>query len=105
MQPNPTMPAAEARLTTTLAASRYLGQLCRHFEHKLPATYDEGFHHGRIEFPFGVCTLAAESPDTLVMTATAATAEDLERLERVIGSHLERFAFRETFTIDWQSRA
>jgi hypothetical protein len=105
MQPAPAALTAQACVKTTLAASRYLGQLCKHFEHKLPATYDEGFRHGRIEFPFGTCVLAAEAPDALVMTATAATAEDLERLENVVARHLERFAFRETFTIDWQSLA
>jgi len=96
---------SEARVTTVLAAPRYLGQLCKHFQHKLPASYDEDFRHGRIEFPFGLCTLSAEADDTLLMTAAAGSPEDLARLEGVIASHLERFAFRETFTIEWQKAA
>lgn len=42
------MPTSEARVPTT-AARRYLGQLCKHFEHKLPVALAE--HHGRIDFP------------------------------------------------------
>lgn len=96
---------AEAHVRTDLAASRYLGQLCRHFEHKLPASYDEGVREGRIDFPFGVCTLMANDAHSLVMHVAAGTAEDLERLENVVARHLERFAFRETFTIEWQKAA
>ena len=83
---------------TTPNASRYLQQLCKHFAHKIPATFDA--EQGRIEFPFGTCTLAA-GPDTLTLTAQTAEPETLDRLEEVIASHLVRFAFREDLTVSW----
>lgn len=81
---------------------RYLGQLCKHFQHKAPASWGEGYRTGRIDFPMGTCTLAADDDaGRLIMTATAATIEDLARVENVIARHLERFAFRETLATMW----
>lgn len=91
--------SAEARVETSLAASRYLGQLCKHFGHKVPAAVEGD--HGWIAFDFGRCHLAA-SEDELSLHNSAATADGLARLEQVIASHLERFAFREQLAITWQ---
>lgn len=79
-------------------ASRYLQQLCKHFAHKIPASFDT--EKGRIDFPFGTCHLTAAG-ETLTLTAETAEPETLERLEGVIASHLERFAFREELAISW----
>jgi hypothetical protein len=87
-----------ARITTA-AALRYLGQLCKHFGHKVPASLEGD--HGWIAFPFGRCHLAA-TDDELSLHNTAATEAELQRLDEVIASHLQRFAFRETLTITWQ---
>jgi len=92
---------SEARVATT-QPRRYLGQLVKHFAHKIPATHDETT--GRIEFPFGLCELTAEGEEALVMRVSSADAEALERLEGVVARHLERFAFREPPVIAW-SRA
>jgi hypothetical protein len=89
---------AVARVSTTVPR-RYMGQLCKHFEHKLPIMLAED--SGRIEFPMGVCTLAAEE-GTLVLRAAAEDAAALERLEDVVARHLLRFAFREPPEIVWQ---
>jgi uncharacterized protein len=86
-----------ARVTTPTPA-RYLGQLCKHFAHKIPATHDA--ETGRIEFPFGVCELAT-GKDLLVLCVSAIDLESLARMEDVIGSHLTRFAFREPVEINW----
>lgn len=86
-----------ARVATPSPA-RYLGQLCKHFAHKLPATHDA--ETGRIEFPFGLCELAA-SKELLALCVTALDAASLERMEDVIASHLARFAFREPLEISW----
>jgi len=83
----------------TKAALRYLGQLCKHFGHKVPASLEGD--HGWIAFDFGRCHLAA-SDDELSLHNQATTPEALQRLENVIASHLERFAFRETLAIAWQ---
>ena len=90
---------SEARVATDVPR-RYLGQLCKHFQHKLPVELTET--QGRIEFPMGVCTLdAAALPGTLLMRATAADETALGRLEEVVGRHLERFAFREPLAVVW----
>ncbi|MEQ9688707.1 MAG: DUF2218 domain-containing protein [Bauldia litoralis] len=86
---------------TTDRASIYLQQLCKHFGHKVPVDFTP--EAGRIELPFGTCTLRADG-DTLSLDVTGG-AGDLDRLEKVIGDHLTRFAFREKPEIKWRSTA
>lgn len=93
---------SEARVATTVPR-RYLTQLCKHFQHKIPVELGEA--EGRIEFAMGVCTLdAASVPDTLIMQATAPDEDALTKLEGVVGRHLERFAFRDALTVAWVRR-
>lgn len=90
---------SEARVATEMAR-RYLAQLAKHFQHKLPVELAEA--NARIEFPMGVCLLDAETvPETLVMRAEAADEEALAKLEGVIARHLERFAFRDPPQVAW----
>lgn len=96
---SPSMMVSEARMATAMP-SRYLTQLCKHFQHKLPVTLEE--RHGRIEFTAGVCELdAAASPDTLTLRVTAGDETALATLEDVVARHLKRFAFREEPEIRW----
>lgn len=83
---------------TTERASGYLQQLCKHFGHKIEVQFDP--QAGLINFPFGQCKLAADQ-DVLDLTVSAETQSDLTKACRVVGSHLERFAFRESPNIDW----
>ncbi len=48
---------SEARVATA-TPRRTLGQLCKHFGHKIPASFDA--ERRRFEFPFGTCLLTAE---------------------------------------------
>ena len=89
--------SSEARVPTA-APRRYLGQLCKHFQHKLPVTLAED--HGRIEFTAGVCLLDADA-EALVMRVTASDEAALATLEDVIARHLGRFAFRDEPEIRW----
>ena len=82
----------------TNAGGRYMVQLCKHFSHKLPASFDE--ESGQLEFPFGACAMKA-APEALHLTVEAASGDDLDRMEQVIARHLERFAHREPLTIAW----
>lgn len=95
-----TLLGSVARIPTG-SAQRYLGQLCKHFGHRVPAGLEGD--HGWIAFDFGRCHLAA-SEDELSLHNSAATAEALARLEQVIASHLERFAFREELKVSWQRK-
>lgn len=85
----------------TAHASRYLQQLCKHFAHKRPVSFDPG--RGEINFAIGDCHLEAEG-ERLTMTLTSPDAEQMARLQNVVVRHLERFAFREDLKIDWQDR-
>jgi hypothetical protein len=88
-----------ARVPTNLPR-RYMSQLCKHFEHKLPVTLGET--EAQIQFPMGVCALQA-TYDAIVMTAEAADQEGLERLQDVVARHLVRFAFREPMEVVWEA--
>ncbi len=102
MAPQPTL-SSEARVPTA-TPRRYLGQLCKHFEHKRPVTLAE--EHGRIEFPDGVCTLQAEiAAGILVLHVAASDEAALARLEDVVARHLGRFAFRDKPEVRWQRTA
>ena len=79
----------------TPKASQYLQQLCKHFGHKVPVEFDTV--RGTIGLPFGTCELEARD-GFLTMSVEG---EDAGKLEQVIGSHLERFGFRETLTVTW----
>ena len=94
------MTRTAATTIATAHASKYLQQLCKHFSHKIETgfTPDAGW----IRFEFGKADLGAAA-DRLTITAEAASAADLDRLQGVLASHLERFAFREDLTIEWDT--
>lgn len=84
----------------TPKASQYLQQLCKHFGHKVEASWDGTA--GSIAFPMARASLEAD-PSVLVVTLESGREEDLARAREVIDSHLKRFAFREGFErMDWQ---
>lgn len=90
--------ASQARVSTPKARN-YLIQLCKHFAHKIPATFAD--NKGRIEFDGGVCELDAESENALVLAVSAGSADKLATLEDVVDRHLKRFAFKEELSIAW----
>lgn len=94
--PNPQTSVADV---ATEHASRYLQQLCKHFAHKLPVTFDETA--GQIDFSIGACRLAA-TDGVLTLTLTAPDGGEMPQLQDVVVRHLVRFAFREELAIDWR---
>jgi catechol 2,3-dioxygenase len=86
-------------VVATAKPSPYLLQLSKHFRHKLEVSFDE--RRSVIPLAAGVAELEA-GDEALVITAHAPTPADLGRVERVIGSHLERFGRRDELTVDWQ---
>ncbi|WP_029041215.1 DUF2218 domain-containing protein [Cucumibacter marinus] len=87
---------------TTDHASKYLQQMCKHFQHKVEAEWDT--ETGTVHFPAGPCTMAAEGK-TLTINVTAEDEEGLARGRDVIDRHLPNFAFREEIEISWTEAA
>lgn len=83
---------------STEKASRYLQQLCKHWQHNRPTKFDT--ETGFVVFDQGICRMRA-SGDELVLHISSVDLGDLEFLENGVGKHLERFAFREKPTISW----
>ena len=92
------MPDMTARVPTN-DASRLINRLCKHFSHKIDASWSAG--EGRLVFSIGECQLAA-LPGELSLTCESPTGQELEELGQVVASHLERFAGGEVDTVRWQ---
>ncbi len=91
MDAQPALFTAQATVATP-KPGRYLQQLCKHFEHRIPAVaYDATA--GRIPFERGPCDLAADpAAETLTLSVAAASAEELAGIEDVVARHLLRVA-------------
>ncbi|MAM00208.1 DUF2218 domain-containing protein [Hydrocarboniclastica marina] len=87
---------------STPHGERYIARLCRHFSHKIPATW-EGTR-GEIHFDMGTCKLEANET-ALLLRAEAENGENVQTVADVTGSHLERFAAGgregEKLTVAW----
>lgn len=93
--------SAQADVPTGLAA-KYLQQLCKHWQHGMPVTFDAS--QGCVTFPRdargsnwqgdGQARFEA-SADRLHIRIDASSAAHLETLQQVVSRHLDRFAFRE----------
>lgn len=92
---------ATARIPTP-NGSKYLQQVCKHWEHNLPVTYDKV--RGQITFAKdargadwpadAIVTLEAVA-DALVCTINASAAGQRDGLKGALERHIDRFAFRE----------
>jgi len=92
---------SQARVATA-NAQRYMTQLCKHWGHKFPVSYDT--HRGAIELPSGGCTLEADA-GALAIRVEAKEPKSLPRLEQVVEEHIRRFAFREELDFTWARSA
>lgn len=88
----------------------YLKQLCEHFA-------DESQRHSAQEFEVafddregfisfapvvgGNCRLDARQQGLLVIEASGSDQAALERVQRIVTKHLERFARSEPLTVEW----
>jgi hypothetical protein len=95
----------------TAHASKYLQQLCKHWQHNLAVEFSA--ERGTVVFPRdargadwpgdGLVTFDA-GPDTLSVRIDASIAAQLEGLQGAVARHLDRFAFREApLPFDWQT--
>lgn len=95
----------------TAHASKYLQQLCKHWQHNLAVEFTPD--HGTVTFPKdargaawtgdALVTFDAGA-DALSVRIDASSDEHLEAMKGVVARHLDRFAFREApLHFDWQS--
>ncbi len=92
------MLTSQARFKTP-NGSKYLGQLCKHFAHKVEVEFDDT--HGHAALPPGPAQMHADA-DGLMFTISAQDDKGLQTARFIIEDHLKRFAFRENFTaLNW----
>ena len=95
----------------TSHASKYLQQLCKHWQHNLVVEFTAD--PGTVTFPKdargaewtsdALVTFDAET-DALSVRIDASSDEHVEAMKGVVARHLDRFAFREApLTFDWQA--
>jgi len=94
----------------TSNASKYLQQLCKHWEHNLQVEFTP--ENGTVIFPKDA--RGADHPGDAVVTFNAvedgldvridaSSEEQLEGLKGAVARHVDRFAFREgALTYDWR---
>lgn len=86
---------------TTPNGSKYLQQLCKHFSHKIDASYTET--EGTCHFDMGPAFLSADE-NALYVRFELTGPEQAGSARDVIDRHLARFAFSEDFQgMDWAS--
>ena len=102
--------SATARVPTT-QASKYLQQLCKHWQHHLAVEFTAD--HGTVAFPKDA--RGADWPDDALVTfdagvdaldvrIDASATGQLDALKDAVARHLDRFAFREApLAFDWQA--
>jgi hypothetical protein len=103
------MIAATARVATS-HATRYLRQLCEHFAHEgrrhgapeIEVTFDD--REGFVDFApviSGTLRLHAGEQGVLVIEASGTDQAALERVQRIVTEHVERFGRRDGLTVEW----
>lgn len=104
------MSASSTVSVPAATASRYLQQLCKHWQHHLAVEFDAS--RGTIVFPRdarganwagdATVTLTA-APEALECQIDASEPGQLEALKGALARHLDRFAFREgPLAFDWR---
>lgn len=91
---------ASTRIETAEAA-KYILKLCRHFAHKVPASFSD--HEATVRFPQGQCVMKAE-PQALSIYLQAEETQKIEAMQFIIDDHLQRFVRFETLSYEWNAR-
>jgi uncharacterized protein len=101
--------ASTARVATERPTT-YLKQLCEHFaderqrhsEQAFEVTFDD--HEGFINFApvvSGTCSLDARQEGVLLVEVSGSDQPALERVQRIVTKHLERFGGPDGLTVEW----
>jgi hypothetical protein len=82
----------------TEKATRYVTQLCKHFQHKVQVDWDEA--QALVHFPMGQCWLAPD-PDGFHVRCRAESAKALATVKYILDDHVSRFGWREKLAVAW----
>jgi hypothetical protein len=104
------MPASTAHVVTERPAL-YLKQLCEHFAdqtqrhspQEFEVTFDD--REGLIDFApvvSGTCRLDARQEGVLVVEVSGSDRAALERVQRIVTKHLQRFGDRDGLRVAWR---
>ncbi|PAV48039.1 2,4-dihydroxyhept-2-ene-1,7-dioic acid aldolase [Pseudomonas sp. HAR-UPW-AIA-41] len=86
----------------THSPTRYIRRLCQHFAHKIPVNFND--QQGQLDFNCGQAWLTAEEQG-LTLTVSSRDAGDLNKLQEIVASHFERFAWQESLQLEWRTPA
>lgn len=92
------MPLSSNTALSTPKADGYVAQLAKHFGHKI--NVEQQADAAVFHFSAGTAWTQAEG-DQLRLSVEADTLEQLQEVEEIFSSHLERFAFREDLRVVW----
>jgi hypothetical protein len=103
------MPASTARVATEHPTT-YLKEVCEHFAderqrhsaQEFEVSFDD--HEGFINFApvvSGTCSLDARQEGVLVVEASGSDQAALERVQRIVTKHLQRFGGSGGLTVEW----
>jgi uncharacterized protein len=96
---SPTAPLTARADVATATPERYAKQLASHLGRR--SEIREEADGTRIVLAVGDCLLRSHE-GSLELLATAPGPEELERVEAVVGSHLERFGQRNELQVVWR---
>lgn len=101
---------SSSAIVPTASGSKYLQQLCKHWQHNLAVTFTAD--HGTVVFPRdargadwpGDATVTFDAGvDALEVRIDASDPGQLDGLKGAVARHLDRFAFREApLAFDWR---
>jgi hypothetical protein len=106
-EPTSSQPRSSRASVATERGGRYGKQLASHLSRRLGTSWDEETGTGLVTFDSGHSHLTT-TPSTLELTADvdpqvaeADVAEQLDRIEDVVGRHLARFGAKDELVVTW----
>ena len=79
---------------------RYVKQIVSHLGNRLETELIDA-EHGRVSVPGGGSCMLTVNGSAIELSATAADAESMARIQDVVARHLLRFTRASGLTVDW----
>ncbi|MDU0478276.1 DUF2218 domain-containing protein [Staphylococcus chromogenes] len=85
---------------STARPGRYAKQLASHFGRMVETHWSEAEGRGDIVFD-GPIPVSLVAGDGVLLMTVSASETDLDRVERIVGTHLERFGRADDLSVQW----